>query len=293
MDNEQQNHDLLTRYAIFFAAHEMGVSIEDNHISADEISIVEHQISANPQLSEYLSFLQKNYINIYQDLDASEIGNITLEPVHAKPETRISYRFKSPVMRYAYSAALFFLLAIISLPFISETTTPDYYPMIQESLEIQLPVARSDSESSLETGKDLFNRGRYLDAITTFKSEIQEIQRGHESEIVEYAYYLGLTYLKQAQQSTIGLFPRYHSAYLDSSLKYLELALSKITNRVLLQRDIFWPLGIVEALRYSIKDEQTYYTNAEKYLTFLIERPGKHSARAAELLKKLQEGKNN
>ncbi len=292
MSDKKPTNDLLARYAIYLAAKEMDVSIEDSRISVDEIRNVEHQISTNPELSEYISFLQQNYINLYQNLDESQVGHITIKPIKKKYITLISHRFKSPIMRYASAAIVMLFLTIISLPLISKMVTPGTYPIVQESLDIVLPVLRGESGFPLESGKDLFNKGLYFEAINSFSNEFQKIKKDNENETVIFAYYLCLTYLKQAQQSTFSLFTRYHSAYLDSSFRYLELARLTVTNRVILQRDIFWRLGIVETLRYSINNMNENYTNAERFLVFLVENDGRNIEGAIKLLKKLRELKN-
>ncbi len=291
MSDKEPNNDLLARYAIYLAAKEMGANIEDIRISADEIRNVEHQVSNNPELSEYISFLQQNYINLYQNLDESKVGHITIKPVNNKNTALISHRFRSSAKQYAFAIVAVLFLAIISLPLISGIVTPDTYPIIQESLNIQLPVARGESDSPLESGKDLFNKGLHLDAINTFGKAFQRIQQDHSSEIAMYTYYTGLAYLRQAQMSTMGLFPRFNSVFVDSSYKYLVLARSKISDRILLERDILWRLGIVETIRYTMNHKHEHYTNAEKYLNFLVENRGKHTAKATELLNKLKEGR--
>ena len=246
----------------------MGVEIEDNTLSEEEKTLVEEQMSKDPELADYIHALEKSYIKFYEHLDASPVGQITLAPSKAKHITTFR-RFKAPIVRYTSAAVVLLLIAVISLPVISEFVTPDPYAIIEESLNIELPFVRGESESSLETGKALFNNGRYSEAITLFSEKIQEIH-DNESEMANCAFYLGLTYLHHAQKSTAGLFTGYDSAYIDSSYRYLELARSQIIDRVSLRRDIFWYLAVVETIRYTIKHKDEHYARAEEYLNFLV-----------------------
>jgi len=146
--NSKLKNDLVVRYAIYLAAKKVDISAPDNKLTDNEKALIEKEISNNPEVSEYLDFLQKSYTALYQDLGKSAFGDITLSGKHAR-ERKFVRRFNSPLFRYPIVAAAILLFITFSMVFISNIMTPSYYSLIDETLDIKLSVPRSESTSLL------------------------------------------------------------------------------------------------------------------------------------------------
>ncbi len=286
--NSKLKDDLIARYAIYLAAKKMAIEVPDNKLTDNERILVEKEISDNPELSEYLDFLQKSYTELYQDLGKSAFGDITLSGKHAR-ERKFVRRFNSPLFRYPIVAAAILLFITFSMVFISNIMTPSYYSLIDETLDIKLSVPRSESTSLLNMGKAQFNQGKYEEAITEFSQAFRQLQSEEDSKAMALCtYYLGLTYLKKARQTLLGQFPQYSPTELDSSFKYLEISRPELESHHLLKQDLYWHLGVVEALRFAINGDEKSYSNADRYLSFIIEQDSNQSDLASRLLKSIK-----
>ncbi len=291
--NSKLKDDLVVRYAIYLAAKKVDVSAPDNKLTDNEKALIEKEISNNPEVSEYLDFLQKSYTELYQDLGKSAFGDITLSGKHAR-ERKFVRRFNSPLFRYPIVAAGILLLQTLLLVFISDISAPSYYSVIDEALDIKLSVTRNEPASSLSMGKALFNQSKYSEAIDRFKDEFQKsLNEGDQTGQELSAYYQGLTYLKQSKQSMFGLFPSYQSSMLDSSFKYLEISQPGLDNFPLLKKDFAWYLGMVEMLRYSDSRNEIHYTNAVRFLNDVVGQKTWRTEMALSLLKILSNMKED
>jgi len=283
--NTKLKDDLVVRYAIHLAAKKVDISAPDNKLTDNEKALIEKEISNNPDVSEYIDFLQKSYTELYQDLGKSAFGDITIA-VKQTPGGKVLRRFNSPLFRYPVAAAATILLIMFSLTLISDVITPSYYSVIDETLDIKLSVPRSESTSLLNMGKAKFNQGKYEEAITEFSQAFRQLRSEEDSKAMALCtYYLGLTYLKKARQTLLGQFPQYSPTELDSSFKYLEISRPELESHHLLKQDLYWQLGVVEALRFAINGDEKSYSNADRYLSFIIEQDSNQSDLASRLLK--------
>ncbi len=291
MRDKELNNDLLARYAIFIATNEMGVTIEDNKIFEAEKKLAEEQIAVDPDLSEYLEFLKNQYIQIYQGLKEAGLEDVTFKGIQIEKTCqdakvkKFTSRLKSPLVKYPAIALGSLLILIFSLVLISEVTKPPYFAIIENSSSTLLSVPREVSVSALDKGKTLFNHEKYSEANKIFNHEYQKLAgKEKQQERAICAYYLGLTYFKQANRSSFGLFPKYHTAQLDSSFKYIESSRLQLEGHPHFNLDLYWYLAIVETLRYSISKNKINRANAEKYLNLIIQRKSQRAEAARKLL---------
>ncbi len=284
--NQKLNDDLIARYAIYMAAKMMDVETADNNLTENEISQVEKEVSANPELSEYIDFLQNSYVELYQDLDKSDLGNITLTGKHSS-KRKVFHQISSQFFRYPVAVAAILLFATLSVVFISYLITPPYYSLINDALDLKLFVIRGEPGSSLSMGKAYFNQNKYLQAITQFKHSYQESNQDSTQKALS-AYYLGITYLKNSNQSILGLFPRYQPSQLDSSFQYLEISRPMLESNNSLKKDLYLRLGIVEALRFAANGDIESYSNADRYLSLIIQQDSNQSVLALRLLQSIK-----
>jgi len=292
--NSKLKDDLVVRYAIHLAAKKVDISAPDNKLTDNEKALIEKEISNNPEVSEYIDFLQKSYTELYQDLGESAFGDITFQGKHA-PERKIFRRFNYSLVRYPIAAAATVLLIMFSLTLISDVITPSYYSVIDQGLDIKLSVTRSEPALAISMGKALFNQTKYTEAIHQFKDGFyKSLEQQDQRSSALSTYYLGLTHLKNAKQSTMGLFPRYHLTQLDSAFKYLEIS-RRVLDLLFIKEELYLALAIVETLRFTMTHLEEHYLNAEKYLSFIIERNREGSKLALSLLNTLKKesGKND
>jgi len=282
--NSKLKDDLVVRYAIYLAAKKVAISAPDNKLTDNEKVLIEKEISNNPEVSEYIDFLQKSYTELYQDLGKSAFGDITIAGKQT-PGKKVLRRFNSPLFRYPIAAAAILLFITFSMVFVSKIMTPSYYSLIDETLDIKLSVPRSESTSLLNMGKAQFNQGKYEEAITEFSQAFRQLQSEEDSKAMALCtYYLGLTYLKKARQTILGQFPMYSPTKLDSAFKYLEISRPELESHNLVKQDLYWQLGVVEALRFAQNGDRKSYSNADRYLSFIIEQNTERSQLAFKLL---------
>jgi len=283
MNSTSDNDDLLIRYAIFLAGERLRMTLPDDKLSRDARARVEARLKAEPHLWEEVYLMRDSYIEVYKQMDGTELGESTLKEIKTKPILPRSAREYS-TFKYPAWAAVIGLIVFLTLTAISKMNTPSYYPIIQKSMEEKLSVPRSGSSTSLERAKALFNMAKYAQAIELLEQELHE--RGRERRLS--ALYLGRAHLNLSESKLFGFHLGFDTARLDSAKKYLMLAREQSDLPKQLLADAQWYAGLVSALYFHERGDRQELVLSRDLLKKVIAGGGRRADKAKRLLQELE-----
>lgn len=229
--------------------------------------------------NEEYQTLQKEYKDVGEHLEK------TIEKEEQAYETKSifpSFALKNfSSFRYAFASIVILGIIYLGLFTVSNVTTPDYNKNIFTAKENGFYITRGRTSVTFQKGLNAVQNGRYEDAIDYFKMDIEE--HAHQSSIFYAHFITGLTYLKSAESSFIGMFQSFDEEKVNEAIINLNLSVEKNSsgNYDNLNLDAYYYLGRAYLL---LED----FEKAKEQLSIVIESKGKFYNHAKKLIEDLE-----
>jgi tetratricopeptide (TPR) repeat protein len=183
--------------------------------------------------------------------------------------------------KYVFTIFVVFAVAYLGLFTFSSISTPDYNKNIFSGKEDGFYVTRGRTSFTFQKGLDAVQKESYDDAIKYFELDIEE--HAHQGSIFYTHFITGLTYLKSAESSFIGMFQSFDKEKVNKAVTNLNLSVEKNIsgNYDNLNLDAHYYLG----RSYLLLED---FEKAKDQLTIVIESKGKFYNEAAELISTLE-----
>ena len=245
-----------------------------------------------PSLEDKIEFHLKNCLGCNQEYkilqneydDVAEHLEKTIEKEKQSDETKSIFssfalnNFSS--FRYAFSIIVILGITYLGLFTISNVTTPGYNKYIFSTEESGFYVTRGRTSVTFQKGLDAVQKGNYDEAINLFEKDIED--HPHQSSIF-YAHFIkGLTYLKSAESSFLGLFKSFDNEKVKLAIENFRIAIEKNStgNYDNLNLDAHYYLGRAYLLLGEINI-------AKEELAIVVESKGKYYNEAKMLIEDL------
>ncbi|MBT8386055.1 MAG: hypothetical protein KJO12_01470 [Ignavibacteria bacterium] len=228
--------------------------------------------------NEEYKILQKEYEDV-----VAHLGK-TMEEKEQSDETKSFFssfalnNFSS--FRYAFSTIVILGIIYLGLFTLSNFTTPDYNKNIFSTNENGFYVTRGRTSVTFQKGLDAVQKGNYNEAINLFEKDIED--HSHQSSIFYAHFITGLTYLKSAESSFLGLFQSFDNEKVNHAIVNLRIAIGKNSsgNYDNLNLDAHYYLGRAYLLLGEIEI-------AKEELAIVVESKGKYYNEAKILIEDL------
>jgi tetratricopeptide (TPR) repeat protein len=228
---------------------------------------------------EYQS-LKDEFIEVVDHIDRNITEEKKLIGAKSILSTFATNKFLS--FRYAFTAIAVIAVTYLSLFTISSIATSEYNKNIFSAMDEGDYITRGRTSLTFQKGLDAVQKGSYDDAIKYFENDIEEYS---EQGSIFYTYFVkGLTYLKAAESSFIGLFQSFDEDKVNRAIVNLKLSIdiNVSGNYENLNLDAHYYLGRAYLLLNNVND-------ARNHLTIVIESKGKFYKESAELVRKLEQ----
>ena len=228
--------------------------------------------------NEEYKILQNEYDDVAEHLEK------TIEEKEQSDETKSFFssfalnNFSS--FRYAFSTIVILGIIYLGLFTVSNFTTPDYNKNIFSTNENGFYVTRGRTSVTFQKGLDAVQKGNYDEAINLFEKDIED--HPHQSSIFYAHFITGLTYLKSAESSFLGMFQSFDNEKVKHAIENLRIAIEKNSsgNYDNLNLDAHYYLGRAYLLLGEINI-------AKEELAIVVESKGKYYNEAKMLIEDL------
>ncbi len=198
-----------------------------------------------------------------------------------KPVQEISYKRHLYFPKYIFITLLTIGFIYFGLYLISDFTTPQLNRYAAISDETEFSISRGRATDDFQNSLGELENDNYLAAVRYLN---EDIKNDKSDETIFYSYYvLGLTHLKLAEESFLGLFPSYNKA--DA-----EKALHNFQKTVKLNNTGEYPNITFNAYFYTAKAYMMLGNKASavKYLKLVVRLKGSKLNEAREILGTLE-----
>lgn len=222
----------------------------------------------NSEYSDIDNYLAENPI-LQEREEKVDQGDISISPT----------KYKTP--RYAFTSILIIGIVYLSLYLISSFSTPSFYKNAAITSQSEISVNRGRATEDFQNSLKALENNNYDKAIGFLQKDIQQHPN---DETTFYSYYiLGLSYLKTAEHSFLGLFPGYNKERAEKGRHYLEQSAERNNSGKFnnIKLNSYYYLAKA-SLMLNDKD------SAKKYLTMVITEKGSKMDEAQKLLGELE-----
>jgi len=188
---------------------------------------------------------------------------------------------KFSAFRYAFTTMAVLAVIYFGLFTVSSITTPDYNKNIFSVNENGFYITRGRTSVTFQKGLDAVQKENFDAAIVYFELDIKE--HSNESSIFYTHFMTGLTYLKSAESSFLGMFQSFDKERVNMAIQNLNISIEKNISGSYenLSLDAHYYLGRA----YLFLED---FNNAERHLNIVIESRGKFYNEAIDLVEELE-----
>ena len=246
--------------------------------SGSKVNLIENHLSKCDKCSKAFSELSKEYKDIS--------GFVSKSLPQSKPSTSTLNVFKINtgmfnVLKYPVTTVAIILILYFSLLIISDLTTPSYYKYASINNSSLNYVTRGRASNYFQAGLNALDEGNANLAIKYFKNDISDNK--NDGTIFYTNYILGLTYLENAENDFLGLFPSYDQNKVNAAIENF--------NQCILKNNSGSFPDITSNTHFFISKAYLMLGNramAKKNLKIVIKLKGSRSVEAKKILDNLQ-----
>jgi len=263
--------DTLSKYVLF-----LNGEITDNSEMSLIVPKIEKHIQSCATCREELEYLKAELQNVDEFL-AEKISLAEMDNKADEQKIGLSIFQQYSSFKYSLAVAATIIVIFVSSFVVSELTTPSYIEISGQFNYSNFTTTRGrNSENFMKAVNQLSNEN-YDKAIGYFNADIKD---NPNDVTIFYTYYiLGITQLKDARSSVLGMFSSYDVEKLDEAEKSFEQVLKHNTSQVFqnVNNNTYFFLGQI----YLLKED---LTKAKSFLNKAIENNSEYSSEAEELL---------
>jgi len=231
------------------------------------------------ECGEIYNTLREEFVEVTNHIDKNIVKDEQSFKTNS-PLTSFAINKFSP-FKYAYATIAVLAVVYLSLFTISFISTPDYNKNIFSGKEDGFYVTRGRTSVTFQKGLDALQKDSYDDAINYFEIDIEE--HSQQSSIFYTHFISGLTYLKSAESSFLGMFQSFDEEKVNRAILNLNLSVEKNLsgNYDNLNLDAYYYLGRAYLLLEN-------FERAKEQLSIVIASKGRFYKEAAELITTLE-----
>jgi len=218
MGKSHVDRELLLQYAM--SEVHTSIAHDWSQVASEDVRYIERHLQECSDCQQQLE-LMKDAVQIGDQLLTSIVERHFYKP----SPSSVRPRFSIDKLRIGWLRGLSAAIAVILLcGFLPGWINPPFAPQATVNNEQGVSeLSMTRALSALNEGALRFNEGNYAAAIESFRKSIQS-----EDEIEDRGLahlYLGLTFLKVAENRRLGFFYSFDQALADSALAYLNASL--------------------------------------------------------------------
>lgn len=269
------SEDLLAQYTLY----KNGLQPDDRSI-IEKVSFIEQHLRKCNKCSELFKELNSEYA----DADNFVSETFTQLKDESSESKSLSQRIPPPrykTPRYAFASILIAGFIYLALYIISSFTTPDYFADAAIRQDSQFSITRGRATENFQNSLKALEQDKYDKAIAYLENDIKQ---NPDDETIFYSYYIiGLSYLKTAEHSFLGLFPGYNRERTEKGIFNLEESIQKNESGKFdnIKLNSYFYLAKANLMLNEKK-------NAEKYLNMVIKERGSKMEEARKLLGEME-----
>lgn len=267
------SYEIISEYILF----KNGSKIEEPAFSVKIPQIENHLKECNACSKMYLE-LNEEYIAV--DKFISGRFNKSTQTTVDKNIFKYPLKKRSYPTMYIFASLLVIGFLFFSLNLISGFVTTQTTKLAAIGNNSEFYISRGRATDDFQNSLQALDNGNYQSAVKYLAGDIKD---NSNDETIFYSYYvLGLTHLKLAEKSFLGLFPSYDKTEAQKALESLE-------ETIKLNDTGKYPNITLDAYFYTAKAYlmMNNKSAAEKYLRMVVKFKGSKMNKAEEILNEL------